>query len=190
MTSYKIDNTRTFLQTERLRLRPLTTEDVDGPYLDWFNDPEVCRFNGHYVYPYTREMALEFVAGLAASPDLVLAVTMREAGVHIGNVALQEVDRLHRTAEFAIVMGDKDHWGKGLAFEAASALLQHGFHAMNLHRVAAGTLAENAAMRRLAGRLGMQEEGTRRQALFKNGSYHDVVEFGLLASEFQPEVSS
>ena len=49
----------TFLSGERIRLRPLTAADVDGPYLSWFNDPEVSRLNSHHVFPYTREQALE-----------------------------------------------------------------------------------------------------------------------------------
>lgn len=185
--SQKISNTRPFIRTDRLVLRPLTEEDVDGPYLEWFNDPEVCRFNGHYVYPYTREMAVEFVRRSQASPDLVLAVTVAGDDRHIGNTSLQQVDSLSRSAEFAIVMGSKDHWGKGFALEAAQGLLAHGFDAMNLRRIAAGTSAQNLPMIKLAQRLGMKEEGTRREAMFKDGKYHDVIEFGLLAEEFVRE---
>jgi RimJ/RimL family protein N-acetyltransferase len=39
-------------------------------------------------------------------------------------------------------------------------------------------------MRKLALRLGMQEEGVRRQAMFKDGRYHDVVEYGVLAEDW------
>ena len=34
-------------------------------------------------------------------------------------------------------------------------------------------------------RLGMSEEGVRRQAAWKDGAYHDIVEYGLLASEWK-----
>ena len=177
----------TFIETERLHLRPLVEDDVDGPYLEWFNDPEVCRYNGHYVYPYTRDLALRYVRGVAQSLDLILAMTLKADGRHIGNIALQEVSPVHRSAEFAIVLGDKEYWGKGLAFEAASALVRHGFEAMNLNRIGAGTTESNAPMRKLAERLGMRLEGTRRQALFKEGRYQDVVEYGLIAADLRGE---
>ena len=61
----------------------------------------------------------------------------------------------------------------------------HGFLALNLHRIACGTFADNRAMLRLAAYLGMHEEGRRREAAFKAGRYIDVIEFGVLDNEFR-----
>jgi RimJ/RimL family protein N-acetyltransferase len=181
------EDTRTpaFLTGERVVLRPLSLTDADGPYPGWFNDPVVCRYNSHHVYPYTREQAIEYIRSVAGGPDLVLAIDDRETGAHVGNVSLQEIDQRSRTAEFAIVIGDREAWGKGVGAEAGWLILDHGFRELNLRRVAAGTSAANTGMRRLAQRLGMREEGTRRQAMYKDGEYHDIVEFGVLRDEFQ-----
>jgi RimJ/RimL family protein N-acetyltransferase len=35
-------------------------------------------------------------------------------------------------------------------------------------------------MQKLAEKLGMEKEGTRKEAIFNNGGYRDVIEFGLL----------
>ena len=175
-------NTTAFLLGERVALRALTPADVDGPYLEWFNDPEVCRLNSHHVFPYTRPEALEWVEALAGRRDaLVLAITMD--GRHVGNISLQGIDPVGRTAELAIVLGDRSVWGQGIGLEAARLLVDHGFTALNLNRIACGTLAANVAMRRLAERLGMREEGVRRQAAWTDGAYHDIVEYGLLAAD-------
>lgn len=176
--------TTPFLETPRLLLRPLTVADVDGPYLEWFNDPEVCRFNGHHVVPYLRADAIRYVESLTQTRNLVLAMVRREGNRHIGNIALQDVDPVHRSAELAIVIGDKTAWGQGYSVEAGRALVAHAFQAMNLHRVGCGTAADNVPMRRLALALGMREEGVRREAMFKSGRYVDVVEFGVLSGEF------
>jgi RimJ/RimL family protein N-acetyltransferase len=40
-------------------------------------------------------------------------------------------------------------------------------------------------MRKLAERLGMTEEGVRRQAAWADGAHQDVVEYGLLAGEWR-----
>ena len=175
-------NTPAFLLGERVALRALTPADVDGPYLGWVNDPEVCRLNSHHLFPYTRPEALEWVEALAGRRDaLVLAITMD--GRHVGNISLQGIDPVGRTAELAIVLGDRSVWGQGIGLEAARLLVDHGFTALNLNRVACGTLAANVAMRRLAERLGMREEGVRRQAAWTDGAYHDIVEYGLLAAD-------
>lgn len=177
--------TPAFLETPRLLLRPLVLADVDGPYLRWFNDAEACEYNTHHVFPYRREDALAYIERMGRSKaDLVLAIQLRSDGRHIGNIALQAIDWVSRSAEFAIMIGERDCRGKGYAKEAAQALVQHGFVVLNLHRIYCGTPTEHRAMRKLSESLGMREEGLRRQALFRAGSYLDLIEYGLLRTEY------
>lgn len=172
----------TFLTGPRVRLRPLTAADVDGPYLTWFNDTEVSRLNSHHVFPYTRDEALAWVGALPGRRDgIVLAIELE--GRHVGNISLQGIDGVCRSAELAIVL-DKSVWGTGVGTEAAGLVVEHGFTALNLNRIACGTVAENTGMRKLAERLGMTQEGVRREAVWTDGAYRDVVEFGLLAREW------
>jgi RimJ/RimL family protein N-acetyltransferase len=174
-----------FLRTASLDLRPLEPSDADGPYLEWFNDAEVCQYNSHFVFPYRREDALTYIAMVGASrSELVFAIVERASKKHIGNIALSGIDFINRSAEFAIVIGDRSIWGKGYSKEAGSALVNHAFTVLNLHRVYCGTTADNQPMRRLALFLGMKEEGLRRDALYKSGRYVDVVEYGVIRSEF------
>jgi len=177
--------TAPFLEGKRLYLRGLSLEDAEGAYPEWLNDEEVCRGNGHHLFPYGREQAREFIRGTWNDRSAVtLAMVLREGHRHIGNVALQGIHQIHRTAEFAILLGDRESWGQGYGREAGLLLCRHGFRALQLHRVGCGTFADNEGMRGLARALGMKEEGRRRQAVWKDGRYVDVVEFGVLAEEF------
>jgi ribosomal-protein-alanine N-acetyltransferase len=174
-----------FLIGQRIYLRALRDEDADGPYAGWFNDEEVCRGNSHHVHPYTREAALAYIRDTHARKDsLVLAIAMIDGAPHVGNVALQRIDPVARSAEFAIVIGEREAWGKGVGKEAAGLIFRHGFSALNLNRIHCGTLDSNEAMRRIALALGMREEGRRREAAFKDGRFVDCVEFGVLRAEF------
>src|SRR5438552_2674356 len=93
-----------FLKTKNLDLRPLEPSDADGPYLQWFNDPEVCRTNSHFVFPYRREDAIAYIQSVNSSrTDLVLAIMERDRSRHIGNIALSGMDPVHRSGEFSIV---------------------------------------------------------------------------------------
>ncbi|NWF37930.1 GNAT family N-acetyltransferase [Mariprofundus sp. NF] len=175
-------------ETDRLYFRGLCKADIDGPYLHWFNDQEVCRFNSHGVFPSTRQRLEEYIDMLQSSGShLVWAVFLKEDHRHIGNISLQSIDRYNRCAEFAIIMGDRSCWGHGYAEEAARLLCSHGFNKVGLHRIHCGTSENNAGMIALATKLGMKQEGVRRQALFENGSFVDAVEFGLLKGELDPE---
>jgi RimJ/RimL family protein N-acetyltransferase len=137
------------------------------------------------VFPLTRAGARAFAERAASARDsLTLAIVIREDGRHIGNVALQQIHPVYRSAEFSIMLGDKSAWGHGYASEAGRLICGHGFSALNLSRIGCGTFANNTAMQKLAAHLGMKEEGRRRQAAFKNGQYVDVVEFGVLRDEY------
>ncbi|MBV9159691.1 MAG: GNAT family N-acetyltransferase [Candidatus Kaiserbacteria bacterium] len=173
------------LTGERIDLRPLSIAEIDGPYLGWLNDSEVCRYNSHGEVEYTKEMAREYVERVTDSPEYLVLAILTKAGKHIGNISLQEINARNRAAEFAILLGDKDYWGKGFAKEASLLIIRYGFERLDLHRIYCGTSIENAAMQKLAHSLGFQEEGRRREAFFKRGAFTDVVEYGLLKSEFR-----
>lgn len=176
-----------FLIGERLYLRGLVESDADGAYPGWFNSAEVCQGNSHHVFPYARESAREYIRNSMQRRDcLILAIVIKEGDRHVGNVALQQIHPINRSAEFSILIGEQGTWGSGVGFEAASLLFEHGFTALNLHRIECGTLASNTRMQKLALRLGMKEEGRRRGASFKNGVYEDIVEYGLLRDDRKP----
>jgi len=50
--------------------------------------------------------------------------------------------------------------------------------------VESGTSQNNIAMQKMAEKLHMKHEGTRRQAVYENGGYVDVLEYGLLKGKF------
>lgn len=174
-----------FIEGEKVLLRSLSMEDIEGDYVSWLNDPVVCEHNSHHVFPYTEAQAQHYITSVRADrQNLVLAIVAKNSGKHIGNISLQNIDMISRSAEYAILVGDKDYWGKGVAAEASRLILTHGFKSLNLHRVYCGTSSANTAMQKLAGALGMTQEGVRKEAQFKNGAYHDSIEFGLLQKDF------
>lgn len=175
-----------FIEGRLVRLRPLLASDAEGAYPLWLNSQEVSAHNSHGVRPYSPAAARAFIESLDRSDDkIVLAIEDKESGRHIGNVALQSIHPVYHTAELAILLGDVGSHRKGAGTESCSLMIHHGFQRLNLHRIHCGTFATNTGMIRVAKKLGMKEEGRRREAAFKNGVYVDVVEFGLLRTEFQ-----
>ncbi|HKO45936.1 MAG TPA: GNAT family protein [Pyrinomonadaceae bacterium] len=174
-----------FLSGKDVYLRPLVSSDAEGAYVSWFNDEEVCAGNSHHVFPYNPDAALSYIRYAGETKDsVILAVVLVKGDQHIGNIALTSIHPVNRTAEFSIVIGDKAAWGKGYGKEAARLLCDHGFYSLNLHRIQCGTFENNEGMQRLAAYLGMKEEGVRREAVFKNGRYLNVIEYGVLRSEY------
>lgn len=165
-------------------VRPLTEADLDGAYPGWFEDQDVCRYNSHGKFFKTKAYFRAYVEALNREDRVVWAICHINDG-HIGNISLQDISLINRTAEFAILLGDKRHWGKGVGLLAGKKLLAHGFNKLNLERIYCGTAATNEGMKKLANAMGMLLEGTRRQHFFLEGSRVDLLEYGILRAEFE-----
>jgi len=169
-------------------VRSLRETDLDGPYQSWFESQEVCKYNNHGKFFKNANWFREFYNQLNREDQLVWAICHREDG-HIGNVSLQSISFINRNAEYAILIGNPNHWRKSVGLNASMALLRHGFDKLNLERIYCGTAGTNIGMRNLAMQMGMFEEGRRRKHLFLSGRWEDIIEYGLLREDFKDGAS-
>jgi ribosomal-protein-alanine N-acetyltransferase len=139
------------LATERLRLRAPAPRDAPA-LLAILGDPEVTRY--HNVPTLT---SLAEAQGLlerlerrqAARETIRWAIELVEHGEMIGTVGLLRFDWEHRRAEVGYEIARRS-WGRGLAPEAAAAVVGYGFSVLGLHRIEAGVLPGNGASVRVA----------------------------------------
>lgn len=175
-----------FLESERIYLRALKEEDADGNYKYWLNDKEICIGNSHHRFPMTEVKLKKYIVeSNNSSGMLVMGIFDKMTESHIGNVSLQNINYISRSAEFAIIIGERDFWNKGIGKEVGILMIDHGLNVLNLNRIYCGTYCTNHGMQKLAISLGFKQEGLRREADFKDGEYVDVVEFGLLKCEWK-----
>lgn len=174
-----------FLAGPRVYLRWLADTDVDDDYLTWMNDPEVTRYLESGKYPVTREALHRFVARFQDSTtDVGLAIVERVSDRRIGSVTLNRINWVHRRADTGILIGRKEYWGKGFAFEAWTLLIGYAFQRLGLRRIVAGAHPGNAGSIGALKKLGFAHEGTLRQHDLVDGDYCDVLQFGLFRDEF------
>lgn len=165
-------------------VRALQERDIEGAYLSWFEDQEVCKYNSHGKFSKTSDYFHSFYKGLNSEDLLVWAICHKVDG-HIGNISLQNISFINRNAELAILLGDKRHWNKGISYHIGLKLMEHGFFKLNLERIYCGTAATNMGMKNLAAKWGMVQEGCRRAHLYLEGEWVDILEFGILRGEFK-----
>jgi RimJ/RimL family protein N-acetyltransferase len=148
------------IETERLRLRPAAEADVDGLHALW-TDAEVRR----YLWDdrvIDRATAAERVAASAASFEaagwgLWIAEPRGGAAELLGHAGLIELEpALGPELVYAF---HPRVWGRGLAREAARAVLAHGFERVGLERIPGRTDTPNRASARVLEALGMRFEG-------------------------------
>ncbi|MGQ9700022.1 MAG: GNAT family N-acetyltransferase [Candidatus Bipolaricaulaceae bacterium] len=168
-----------------LRLRAIEREDIPR-FVRWLNDPEVRQFLLMHQPLSRAQEERWFEEQLSRADELLLAIEVREGGewIHIGNVGLHRIDLKNRTATLGIVIGEKDFWGKGFGREALRVLLRYAFLELGLHRVELETFSFNVRALRCYEAVGFKKVGVRRQALFRDGAFHDLILMDLLAEEF------
>ena len=101
----------------------------------------------------------------------------------IGMVRLSEIDHINKSV---CVGGDIDpaYRGAGHARAMYDLLLDLGFNYLNMHRLWLLVLRYNERAINLYKKVGFIEEGCQRQAIYRNGTYHDYLMMSQLKSEY------
>lgn len=177
---------RPFLDGDKVYLRGLSREDLEGPWLDWFNDQENTQYMSHGTYPSSREGHTQFYQNVVLSRDnLVLAICLKANGRHVGNIGLHGINWLFRSAQLGIVIGERSVQGQGIGTEAAKIIVAHGFNRLNLHKIWLRTAEQNVVAKRAFEKAGFKAEGLLREEICRNGEWQNAVYMGLLESEFR-----
>ena len=169
------------LRTARLLLRSFELTDVDDVWA-YASDPEVARYRP-LPDPYTRNDAAEFVdrqmrTDWSTNPEFAVVCGRRV----IGGISLH-VNREHETAELGYLLG-KRWWGRGLATEAARAVVDWGFRSLKLHKVYARAHVDNKPSWRVMERLGMTREGVLRGHWKMRDKHVDLVYYAVFRDEW------
>ena len=101
----------------------------------------------------------------------------------VGLFRLDRIDRVNGSAQVGLDIC-RDQRGKGHASVIYEYFLGYLFLHMRLNRVELVTLESNTKATSLYRKLGFVEEGRLRQAIWRNGLFHDLIMFSLLFSEY------
>jgi [ribosomal protein S5]-alanine N-acetyltransferase len=154
------------LETSRVSLRKFVPGDADA-LARIISDPETMRY---YPAPYDRQGVTTWIERnlrrYANDGFGLWAMVFKESGELIGDCGLtkQAVEGIEE-----IEIGyhlRRDHWGKGLATEAARAVRDYGFANLKVDRLISLIRPGNAPSRRVAERNGMK--------LWKEVLWHDL----------------
>jgi RimJ/RimL family protein N-acetyltransferase len=172
------------MESSRLFLRERTFGDEDV-FMRMAEDPEVTEF----VYRGSprpvgtfgvRAMIRSFLR--PPKEEHAFAVIRKTDDACLGMCQLT-VFRKNLCGEMTLILR-RDAWGQGYATEAGTLLVTLGFAELKLHRIQAKCDALNVRSRAILEKF-MKFEGCTRHAHRRNGAWHDVLTFSLLADEFR-----
>jgi [ribosomal protein S5]-alanine N-acetyltransferase len=151
------------LETERLRLRYLTPDDVDAIFAV-IGDPETMKF---YPQKFSREDAVRWVTRnqerYRRDGFGLFAVVLKSNGEVIGNCGVVRQDVEGASLLEVGYHFRRDHWRHGYATEVARGCMAYAFGKLGAEKVISLIMPENMPSRRVAERNGMTVE---RQVIF------------------------
>lgn len=158
----------------RIYLRPLTETDASERYAGWLNDPAVNK------YLETRSATAEELKAYiwqknASQSAMLFGIFVKDTNEHIGNVKLEPIDEVKKTATMGILIGENNWWGKGIATDVTNLIVVYAFDALGLLEVRLGVIASNAAARRVYEKCGFAVERIDQKAIDHEGKKFDQV---------------
>ena len=171
---------------EHIRFRSPEREDLPR-FIAWLNDPEVRAGLLLYLPMSLAEEEGWFQRMLERPVDervLVIEIHAGDEWLPIGTCGFHNIDWRCRAGEVGIVIGEKRYWNQGYGTEAMQLLVDHGFRTLNLNRIALDVYDNNPRAIRSYEKCGFVHEGRKRQAMFKNGKYVDILQMSILREEW------
>ena len=168
------------LETERLRLAPLTVEDAAAIFPP-LGDPDVL-FGWDAPEPDDPDMVGHAVQGqvdaMAAGREMHWTLRTLAGEAYVGCVGLGEIDRRHRRADMGFMLG-RDAWREDYGREAMTAVLTQAAGS-GLRRLSARTRLGARRQEAMLEQFGFEEEGLVRGGLLEDGERRDCRRWRLL----------
>ena len=166
------------LETQRLKLEPMSLKFCTDKYVKWLNDIEIYKFletGGNY----TIESLSSYIVNITENPVLFWAIIEKQSGEHIGNIKIDPINLRNSIGEYGILMGDKEFWGFGYAMEASQVVISYCFNTLRLRKISLGVVKNNIAAVKLYKKLGFEIEGVYRMNGFYSGKFCDALRMSL-----------
>ena len=175
------------LHTERLLLREWIPADI-GIIHEMLADPRVEPF-----HTFPSPLPLDLIEKtLAATFDdqakqirkhYGWSIVSKSDGNFIGEIGLEGAVERFRSSEIFYTI-HPNHWGKGIATEAARRVADFAFNELGLHRLEAGVATTNAGSIKVLEKLGMKREGLRRKILPMADGWQDNYLYAMIEEDY------
>lgn len=181
----KIDesNFETFpvLHTNRLTLREIQLSDAEAI----FGMRTSGRVNQFIPRPnmLEKESAIQLVERTNLAFQNKQAIgwdgVLRNGQEIVGTCGFNQIDYANLRAEIGGELS-VDYWGKNIALEAVSAIIDFGFNQLNIHTIEAKVSPDNRGAIFLMEKLGFEKEAHFVDRVYFNGQFSDMAVYTLI----------
>ena len=125
----------------------------------------------------------EEIQKLQGKKNVRLGIFLHD-GTVIGDIALQDIDRINRKCSVGMGIAKIKNRSKGYGRQAVKLMLKYGFQFLGMERIYANTLKLDIGAQKSLEKCGFRLEGTERKSVYLFGQYQDRLLYAILKDEF------
>lgn len=174
------------LKGNLIYLRLFEPEDYKKTY-EWHNDFDLMKSTCGPLRFASKEIEKEWVYSKSThnQNDIYFAICAIENDEMIGWYSISNIDFRNRKCQCSgVVIGDKRYRGGEAYEEAGNLVFQYIINELNMNRISCSCLQEHLLSRAEMEASFWELEGIERQAIFKNGRYHDICHYAILRDDY------
>ncbi|MGG4166355.1 GNAT family protein [Rossellomorea vietnamensis] len=166
-------------------LREFTTSDWIGVHT-YASQEIVCQYQpwGPNKEKDSQDFVNQAIKDSTLNPRtrFVFAIIHDEMVIGAGEFNIR--DFTNKGGEIGYIV-NPDYWGKGIATEVATLLIDFGFGELKLHRIYATCDPRNTGSSRVLEKVGMTKEGRIREDLLMKDGWRDSLLYSVLEHEWK-----
>ncbi len=173
------------IETARLTLRRITTEDAQAMFDNWASDPAVTEFlswQAHESVEATREIIRMWSDAYHDDTFYQWVIVPKTYGEPVGTISVISRDDTVAKAEIGYCIG-RAWWHHGITSEALRAVMDYLFDEVGMNRIEAKHDIANPHSGGVMKKCGMRFEGVSRQAHRNHRGICDAAHYALLKGD-------
>lgn len=179
-----MNNKFPIIETKRLMLRQVTTEDAADMFA-YLSDQDVVKPMGLDPFETIKDVWDEinwYTSIYEKGTGIRWGITLKDSGKVIGSCGFLNRHSKHFRAEVGYEV-NKDYWGQGIASEALEAVVKYGYQHLQLERIEALIEPSNVSSQKLVEKIGFLREGLLRHYEFACGKFDDLYMYSFLKED-------
>jgi ribosomal-protein-alanine N-acetyltransferase len=171
------------LKIKDIYLRLINSHDVKNYYVKWLNDREVTKHTDQIKYKHTIKSTKKYVNKILSSKNSFLYgiffADKSKKKIHIGNIKIGPVLKLHQSAYISYLIGDKRFWNKNVGTLVIKKIKKICKSKHKLKKICAGVSELNKASAKILLKNGFKLEGVFRKHIVFNNKRYNLLQYGI-----------
>lgn len=169
----------------RISLYPITEAVIEPFYEAFSRMDDECRIMTGTRNEITIDKVRDYAKRVEKSNEFHFYIEYNHTSKIIGELALTDIDRPNKNANFRFSIYSPEYRNLGLGSESLQLALDFGFNQLKLHRIYLTVYEKNQRAIHLYKKFGFTSEGLLREVYYYDNKYHNGIQMSILESEYR-----